>query len=485
MLSPADLFIENWDLARRWSGPEAQNFVLPCAEFKGAVKESILIPNGSEAYAALKNLQQGGEAAIINGRVMYILRALDDFFEIVHPRTLNRCRLFDSLPLSHWLRKIALERLDNGAFSITQTYQLVPKGPLNRSPRGEFASSAYSLADQFAFLSVVRTELSVEDRPIRVSTIVKDRSLSQGVGLAPSSNGSEKIAFIPVAQLDEHLQVEQSEFNGHAYIDFKLNENVDAAAVIHSVLGDIGYADVVMSAELMVDAGAADRLSSLISKSPGRTRILLAGSGNTVDTQEGLPWNETRIFNGSGVELWRQRKIWQAGLDSSRSEELGLIPGRNGRIMERNYAGEEVVVADLDGFGRCVVLICQDIQSNPLASELIRQFQPDWVFVPILDWGAGVKRWAHQRAFELSAISPARFLIASSLSMVKKLNREEQPCGLAIGPKGSTDEDEGRECATAFAGASPHGYGIVEWRTGWGKTSIDLVHPSPKEVSLL
>ena len=472
MPSPADLFMENWDLARKWSGPEVQNFKSPCAEFKRAVSEALLISSASESYAALKSLQRGDTPAVENGRVMLILGAIDDFFEIVHPRTLNRSRLFDPLPLTHWLRKVVLDRLDNGTFISTATHQLVPRGPLIRYPRGEFASSAYSLADQFAFLTVVRTELSIEDRPIRVSAIVKDRSLSQGIGLAPSSNGSEKIAFIPIAQLDEHLQINRFEVNGHAYVDFKLSDDVDAAAVMNSVLGDIGYADIVMSAELMVDEGAADRLSPLISAIPGRTRILLAGSGNTSDTRDGLPWNEARIFNGSGVELWRQRKIWQAGLDSSRSEDLGLVPGHNGRLMEHNHAGEEIVVADVDGFGRCVVLICQDIQSNPLASELIRLYQPDWVFVPILDWGTGLKRWAHQRVFELSAISPARFLIASSLSMVKKLKREDQPCGLAIGPKDSTDEDQGRECATAYAETSPHGYGIVEWRTGWGKSSL-------------
>lgn len=476
MPSPADLFMENWDLARKWSGPDVQSFKFPCAEFKRAVSESILISNASESYTALKNLQRGENSAVENGRVMFILGAIDDFFEIVHPRTLNRSKIFGSLPLTHWLRRVVVERLDNGAFSSTATHQLVPRGPLMRSPRGDFASSAYSLADQFAFLAVVRAELSIDERPIRVSTVVKDRSLSQGIGLAPSANGSEKIAFIPIAQLDEHLKVDRFELNGHAYVDFKLDESLDAASVVNSVLCDVGYADIVMAAELMVDEDAADRLSPLIRAAPGRTRILLAGSGNTNDTRDGLPWNEARVLNGSGVELWRQRKIWQAGLDSSRSEDLGLMPGHNGRLMEPNHAGDEVVVADVDGFGRCVVLICQDIQSNPLASEIIRLYQPDWVFVPILDWGAGVKRWAHQRVFELSAISPARFLISSSLSMVQKLKREEQPCGLAIGPKLSTDEDQGRECEAAYAKTSPHGYGMLEWRTGWGKSSLVIEH---------
>ncbi|BBP73862.1 hypothetical protein PHLH6_58660 [Pseudomonas sp. Seg1] len=472
MPSPADLFMENWELARKWSGPDVQNFKTPCAEFKRAVDESILIPSASDSYEALKNLQRGDDPSVLNGRIMHILAAIDDFFEIVHPRTLNRSKLFDRIPLSHWMRKVVLDRLDNGAFSSSPSHQLVPRGPLLRSPRGDFASSAYSFLDQFAFLTVVRSELLVDERPIRVSTLAKDRSLSQGLGLAPSSSGSEKVAFIPIAQLDEHLDVERSERNGHAYIDFKLSEDIDAAAVIDSVLCDIGYADIVMSAELMVDAHAADRLRPLIAAKPGRTRILLAGSGNTLDTRDGLPWNETRVFNGSGVELWRQRKIWQAGLDTARSEDLGLVPGSNGRLMEHNHAGDEVVVADLDGFGRCVVLICQDIKSSPLASQLIKLYQPDWVFVPILDWGTGIARWAHVEAFHLSDLSPARFLIASSLSMVEKLKKVEQPCGLAIGPKDSTEESPGRECATAYAKTSPHGFGMVEWQTGWGKSAL-------------
>ena len=472
MRSPAELFMENWYQGCRWSGPEVQNFVSPCAEFERAIHESLLLPSAQESYDALKNLQRGESLAVANGRILYTLRAIDDFFEIIHPRTQSRSKILDSIPLEHWLRKLIYIRLENGAFSSTEKYQLIPKGPLLRAPREEFSSSGYSFPDQFAFLSVVLKELPIEERPIRISTIVLNRSLSQGAGLAPSSHGSEKVAFIPVGQLNEHLVVEESIQNGHAYVDFRLSDNIDAATVIDTVLDEIGYADIVMSAELMVDAAAADKLSPLMCTRPGRTRILVAGSGNTVETRENLPWNEARVLNGVGVELWRQRKVWQAGLDSERATNLGLTPGTNGRLMEHNHAGEEIVVADVEGLGRCIVLICQDIQSNPLASDLLRIYQPDWVFVPILDWGAGIKRWAHQRAYELSGVSHARFLIASSLSMVERLKKEEQPCGLAIGPKTTTEDDQGRVCEAAYAKASPHGYGMVEWRSGWGNSAI-------------
>lgn len=474
MPSPADLFIENWNQGRIWSGPDVQNFPLPDQEFECAVKESLLLPDAQKSYDALKGLQQGVSQAVINGRILYILRALDSFFEKIHPRSLNQSKLLLTLPMDHWLRKLNYTRLDSGTFVATELQLLIPRGPLLRFAREDFASSGYSFNDQFAFLSVVPRCLQHEDRPIRITTTVLNRSLSQGAGLAPSCNGSEKVAFIPVAQLASHLLIEQLTHNGHNYVDFRLSDDVDAAAVIDAVLGDIGYADIVMSAELMVDAAAADRLSPLICNKPGRTRILLAGSGNSVETQDSLPWNEARVLNGVGVELWRQRKIWQSGLCSERAADLGLNAGSQGRLMERNHAGEEIVIADVDGLGRCVVLICQDIQSNPLVPELLRCYQPDWVFVPILDWGAGIKRWAHQRAFDLSGISQARFLIASSLSIVEKLGKEKQPCGLAVGPKSTTDDDPGRECEVAYAEASPHGYGVLQWRSNWGRSVIGL-----------
>ncbi|HKS15010.1 MAG TPA: hypothetical protein VJS90_18420 [Pseudomonas sp.] len=472
MLSPADLFIENWDHGRKWSGPEVQNFVIPCAEFEVSVQESLHLPDGAESYKALLNLQKGESNKIQNGRIFAILRAIDSFFETIHPRTLSRAKLLGKLPLNHWLRKLVYARAEQGVFCCTQMHQLVPRGPLLRSAREDFASSGYSFPDQFAFLSVVTRQMSIDERPIQVCTRVIDRSLSQGAGLAPGSQGSERVAFIPVAQLDEHLIVTQTESNGCAYIDFNLPEGLDAATIIDNVLDEIGYADIVMSGELMVDSAAADRLEKLVAAKPVRTRLLMAGSGNSVETQDDLPWNEARVLNGLGVELWRQKKIWQAGLDITRAKDLGLTPGPTGLLMEKNHAGSEVVVADIDSLGRCIILICQDIQSNPLASDLLRNYQPDWVFVPIMDWGTATERWAHQRAYELSAISQARFLIASSLSMVEKLKKSEQPCGLAVGPRVGLDEDEGRVCEPAFVKSTPHGYGLVEWRSTWGKTSL-------------
>jgi hypothetical protein len=126
--------------------------------------------------------------------------------------------------------------------------------------------------------------------------------------------------------------------------------------------------------------------------------------------------------------------------------------------------------------GRCVILICQDIEARPLAEDLIRHFQPDWVFMPILDPGITVGRWAHQRTFSLSAVSQARFLVACSTTMVRWPDNcsDEPACGLAVGPKETTPPDQGRlhTLVSIVAGSSP-GYATVTWGSGlWEKTTL-------------
>jgi hypothetical protein len=147
--------------------------------------------------------------------------------------------------------------------------------------------------------------------------------------------------------------------------------------------------------------------------------------------------------------------------------------------MEDTTAANEVIVADVDGLGRCVVLICQDLQTLPLSGELVRTFQPDWVFAPILDRDAAPTRWAHQRVFELSAIAPTRFLIACCTAYAKRLGHDEEIAfGLAVGPRAAygtdvaLDRSRAVSAVSASSGASV-GFATVQWRNGaWDRTSL-------------
>jgi hypothetical protein len=149
--------------------------------------------------------------------------------------------------------------------------------------------------------------------------------------------------------------------------------------------------------------------------------------------------------------------------------------------MEDNASANEIVVADIDGLGRSVILICQDLQTQPLAPEIIRIFQPDWVFTPILDHGADAGRWAHQRIFDLSCLSHARFLVACCTALADKLDiKKTVMCGLAAGPRESTDVDAERAVLTAAvqSGAKP-GFAVIAWRANyWLESSLGATTPS-------
>ncbi|RMN30499.1 hypothetical protein ALQ61_02401 [Pseudomonas coronafaciens pv. zizaniae] len=474
MLTPADLFMECWEAGRRLSGAVVTNIMLPDNVFKDSVDEALLSEDADESYTKLKSLWADDGTGAAKGRMLIIARAIDSFFNLIHPRALYSAKTWEPISLAHWMREMKSQRQGTGVYARAGKYLLIPKGPLTRDRRDEFASSAYSFSDQFEFLAVVPTQLLNDTMPITVDVITMAQDWSKGVGPA-NSRGDETVAFVPVAQLSEHLHIAERTHNGQHFADFSLAAPLDAAEILKSQIDDVGFADIVFAPELVVDEGAADRLQKLMRNGARQTRIIVAGSGATVEQQDGMSWNEARVMNGRGTELWRQRKVWQAGLDKTRAKALGLttIPA-TGLVMEDNHAGSKIIVADIDGFGRCVVLICQDLQANPLASELIRCYQPDWVFVPILDSGAGVARWAHQRAYELSAISPARFLVASSTSMADMLSAGDVPCGLAVGPKNAIGPDAGRMLCTVRAHKLPHGHGILVWRSeGWMKTIME------------
>lgn len=472
MLSPAYLFLEAWDVGRRLSGPVVSNLMLPDEQFIYQVNLALQISNQELSYAKLKVLWDNDGTGSAKGRTLVILRQIDSFFERIHPRSLLVGGMFDDITLDHWIRKLKIHRSRTGSYSSNGSSQVIAKGPLTRGPRDEFASSAYSFADQFNFLSVAPIQLENNSMPIRISIVSKNMGVTRGLGPSPSS-GTEKIVFIPVAQLSEHLHIEQRVLKGQYFADFSLAKMLDAAEIINSNINVVGYADVVMAPECVVNEQAADRLQRHMRQNPGRLRILIAGSGNTCSSGGEIPWNESRVINGAGSELWRQRKVWQAGLDKDRAAAFGINVPETGLVMEDNQAGTEIVIADIDGFGRSIILICQDLKTTPLANELMRIFQPDWVFVPILDSGAGVSRWAHIQAYELSALSPARFLIASSTALAHQTQRADAPCGLAIGPRDAIGPDAGRQLATTQCHDLPHGHGIITWRAGlWMKTNI-------------
>jgi len=340
----------------------------------------------------------------------------------------------------------------------------------------------------FDTLSAVRRKLHENERSIKIEFRVIRNNGGQGV-LSSAWPGHERILFAPVAEEASDLILTDVVRDTHPFVSVGCAKNFSPSTRFLDVLKAAKPVDIAMAPEFVMceeDADTfAESMGQLRTKPP---RMTIIGSGPTKATTNDQAWNESRSVNSIGAELWRQRKIWPAGLSAETAKQLGLFDPGKGLVTEDTGCGDTLSVIDVDGMGRCVTLICQDLHLHPLAEEMLKSYQPDWVFVPVLDKDVETGRWAHQRAFALSELSHARFVVANSSSLGQKLGvGKAHTCGLVIGPKAETKEpdshtidDEGRQlCAAKVTldhtpGAAP-AYDIVEWRNsgpGWTKTTL-------------
>jgi hypothetical protein len=485
--SPAQLFIDLWKKAERWRPDQRTTAPRPDASFIDSANQALEQPTAQAAYDALQALlAHKTPTQEKHGRILAVMQAIDRMFIRIHPRAPVVATAAGPRPrIPEWLGELRDIRSMTGDYGKTKTHRLIARGPLLRASRVEAASGGDSLADRYAALAVVPTTLPHEGRPIRIRhrCIAIDAGRGVACGHRP---GEETVAFIPVAELSDDLESAVGTFNGRSYADYRIHPGIDPAERILQALdaaNAVEPVDIAIGPEFVVSEAHADSLQARLPSPKRLFRLIVAGSGptRTVDAATGMAWNEARILNGSGAELWRQRKIWPSQLTHSRAVEyqLPVDPNTGGPVWERNAAGVEVVIADADGLGRCVVLICQDIQCLPFTEDLLRQFQPDWVFTPVLDPGVEAGRWAHQRAFALSGLSNTRFLVASSLSLAKRLKLASEPaCGLAVGSKTSADADKGRLCAAVKSspGVSP-ACAMLTWRSGapeWKESTLSM-----------
>ena len=463
-----------WACASDWTGPQRAGAKLPTVAVTRRAREALLRQqNAEDAYTILQGLIGDGALndATFRGQVLAVMRAIDEAYYLVHPRAVvapPSSGVRHALP--RWLRAARDERLLTGFYADQDGKRLIPRGPLLRGARHPTASSADSLADRFAALTVAASVLDQDGRQIPVSVRTIPAAVARGVapGLAP---GAESIAFVPIAEAADDIQTRQRETEGQGWVDFKPSANVDAQSCILHALTEAGAIDLAIAPEFMVSEEHADQLAQALSTTNCAARLLVAGSGATRQNTNDQPWNEARSVNSSGAELWRQRKLWPAGLDKQRAKDFGLIAPPTGTLLYEDISGgAELIVADIDGLGRCVILICQDLQAQLLAEQLMIQYQPDWVFAPLLDSGVGENRWMHRRAFALSALSQTRFVIVSSTSLAAKAGYSDPACAMAIGPQ-EPHADGGGEIPRAFqiAKAGTRGaarVAIIQWRGG-------------------
>lgn len=480
---PGDIFLALWREASVWSPADRAQALHIATAKRAQIEVTLARDDGVSASEVLMTLldkerKAGGRRHV--GLVLAILKAVDKQFLAIHPRIgVTATSAAARPPLPDWLEAAEAERVLVGSYARADDLVLIPRGPLYRPFAPPEAQSAETMRDRFTALAVAKSVSTQEHRPIKVSIGVVGQSTVTGVR-SPLSRGEERIAFLPIAKEEADLERNATVVGDEKFVSIEPAAGFDAAAALTAAVLAAGDVDIAIAPEFVIPQTASEAFAGAIAKSAGpRAKLTIAGSGNTVRDAAGQVWNEARTYNDFGTEIWRQRKVWPAGIAEWRANDFGLGPvGATALVFEATQADDQIVVKDIEGLGRCLILICQDLQTQPLANELIAQYEPDWIFVPILDVGVKIGRWMHTRAYDLSKISQTRFLIASSASMCfwgAKKPATLPAIGLAVGPESPATPAVGpsRAVLAAFLSHSTDQFVTIRWGHGvWDETVV-------------
>jgi hypothetical protein len=386
-----------------------------------ALEKALRLDDDADVVSKIEGiLTTFGDGPQFRGLVLLIMRRIDDLFLEVHPRSLRLSPVIGRrTALPAWLLRAASTRRMSGVFGETGDRWLVARGPLSRRQRGEHESYADSLDDRFAALSVVPKFLKQEARRIDVAMRVIDLDAISGVpGIVGRSVGEERLCAVPLAEEPGDILLKEHTSGATTFVTFSPVDEAKFGKRLVSAIASAADIDIGVGPEFLVPHQAVSAAVSELRNLPkAPCRLLLLGSGATKELEDGQPWNEASIVNGIGTLLWKQRKIWPASIDERRAAEWGLIDSGKGQRFENNAAGEKIEIVDIDSVGRCAVLICQDFEATPMTPELLRRWQPDWVFVPIMDRGVVEGGWFHRRAHALANYSHARFVAVTSTGL--------------------------------------------------------------------
>jgi predicted amidohydrolase len=492
---PGELFLHLWCLAGNWTPADRAILPQPLFAVRHALSAAVASPVGRNAVNhVLKIIEENWPPGSKHldriegaGLVIQVMHAIDDAFAPLHPRTRVAPPVLGAgISIAGWLDAAERRRHRYGSYAERDGSRLVPNGPFARHGRGRDASSANSLQDHFPYLTAAPMATREQDRIITIHVKVIGTDAMRGVPAA-GSIGRERVRFIPLAEEKDDLAFETRRQAGRVMLD--VQPTVDMASRLLEALNCGSDVDIAFAPELTfpgeADVALAQGMAVLGHLAP---RIVLAGSGLSVEKWEcGRAWNEARVFGRGGTLLWRQRKIWPFEMQREKALKCGLPdPGKDECLVEDVAGHSTVTVVDIDGFGRCVVLICQDIEARPVVEEIVARYQPDWILTPVLDPGVKVPGWAHQRAVALSKLSQARIMVGSSLTMSCNGSADapeaEPAIGLAVGPADPTIGPDGvivpsRALALvkAAAGPSPR-IGLLVWdytAPTWGRSSVD------------
>jgi hypothetical protein len=481
------MFLSLWRYVNRMARDRLANFTPAPSDFGQSLAAYLARDQGAAAVEGIcqaladewPTSERFTDGRIRAGLALCAMQAIDAELIALHPRSVALA----VRRMPSWLDDVRDRRTRSGEFARDENLSLIPRGPLMRAPRAALEEATFVLGDQFGALKVVDLASFEEDgRKLSVGIHVVDQSVDRGVPARRDRRGSEMVSFVPLAEATDDLIAEITHDGATTFIDVSKGPGFEPANLMAAACIDCADSDIVVAPELTVDADDVQKIAAALVGMVGlRPRLVVAGSGlsEARGPQSDLPYNEAVILNGNGARLWAHRKIAAYDMPEETAAGLNLPdPGGSKRFMERIAWSDSITIADVDGLGRCLVLICQDLMMASVPA-LLDAFRPDWLLVPILDTGTALVRWPAQRARELAAAVETRFVVVSSLTM-KAWSRTPYPgeeMGVAIGPKRINRGDKADDMPARQAQVSPldatHRYATIRWRsaTGWSPYS--------------
>ncbi|MFC5389886.1 hypothetical protein U0030_02215 [Brevundimonas bullata] len=490
------MFLRLWDQAATWSHVQRDDAVRRPDVIQAHIDDLLAYDNGVEAaQELLEGLlhTEDGTLERARGAILDAMQVLDEVYLLIHPRTAllspSRAR---RRRLPAWLEDAREQRTLGQPYAVDDSRILAPRGPFTARARTMAHLNGETLEDRFNALTAPPRFVDANGRKIEISQKVIGHDAAQGVPAPRRGDrrpGSESVGVVVVAERADELEMSRPDRPSGPHLDIRARSDLNAADRFFAGVRRLGDLDVAMAPELTISEEQATRFAEKLTETADRwPRLSVAGSGGSRRSDErGRRENVSIMYNALGAELWRHRKVWPYAMTAGQVAKFRWDPiGAEELLGEDLLDGETLTVADLDGLGRVMILICQDFQINSAVGDMIRLYQPDWVLVPVLDSDTEFGRWAHKRAFDLSGLSNARFVVASSLALAEQAGSKAYPniaVGLMVGPMDPTTPSSGSQRAVGTLLCQSHNpmCGKLTWGSddpAWSQTNLAKPNPT-------
>ncbi|CAN7770793.1 hypothetical protein LJR245_007524 [Rhizobium leguminosarum] len=431
-MKPGQLFAELWQIVEPY---EAEATLAPwsgrhAAEFGRLVE---LLEAGSTAevpamvtdYLARRPVAFSCEVDAPQERAFVVMCALDQAAMRIHPSIKTRLPGRSSAG-GQMLAAMRAERTMTGAYAeLSHKGFVLPKGllmPGKERTKG-LEQSGVALAHQFSFLSFV----PALQKNFRLRPMAPPPSQ-----IYVSEDAAQKVGLAPIAEDRDDLEFSVSDRRHRAFLDTVPHAAITDARIENEVsaLLDKG-AGLVVLPELVATSSAVVGLAEALRRAARSSHsVVLMGSGPSEERSKGLdrPFNEAVVMTGAGEVLFRQRKLNAFNMAAPRMKQCAL-PRADGHDdeshMEDCATGSELVLCDILGLGRVMVLICEDLEQQTPGGDIALHAQPDWILTPVLDVGLVFGRWEYRRAVEIGRKTGSRVVVSCSATLeVRSLGKK-------------------------------------------------------------